>query len=294
MDDVINLNTAERDELTRLPGVGPAMADRIIAGRPYETIDGLLSISGVGPAVFERLQPFITLADAEPPEDVIILGSETSTVPESDQVEVSEETTIDIKIEPIDITPDEEALVEKPETEEGEIQKDEIIPKDKAIIPVEEEDEGEGKPTKQPKPVTLGQTILIAAVCSFLAFVLAVLLSIGIIGSINNGLNYASTEQVLRLSRQMNELDSQIDVLLGDIDSLRTRIDNLESMSSRISELEALAEELTAEMTATVSEVGEMKAQIEEIVGKTERFQNFLEGLGDLMESLISEPQETP
>jgi len=35
MANIVNLNTAQSDELTKLPGVGPAMAERITAARPF-------------------------------------------------------------------------------------------------------------------------------------------------------------------------------------------------------------------------------------------------------------------
>ena len=167
-----------------------------------------------------------------------------------------------------------------------------FIPRDKAIIPLESKKDSGKKPAKTPKPVTWGQVLLTAALCSLLTFVLAVLLSLGIIGSLNNGLRYASSDQVRGLSRQIDGLDSQIGILVEDIDSLRTRVDNLESMSGRISELESQMEQLRGEMATTAGMVEEMNAQITEILDSTNRFQNFLDGLGELMDSLVNTTEE--
>ena len=46
MANIVNLNTAQSDELTNLPGVGPAMAERIAAARPFEKTDDLLNVRG--------------------------------------------------------------------------------------------------------------------------------------------------------------------------------------------------------------------------------------------------------
>jgi competence protein ComEA len=49
---VININTAGSAELETLPGVGPALAGRIIAWRdqngPFRAVDELLAVSGIG------------------------------------------------------------------------------------------------------------------------------------------------------------------------------------------------------------------------------------------------------
>ncbi len=53
---VVDLNEATFEELQRLPGIGPKLAELIIAGRPYHKADDLLRVSGIGPKTFERLQ----------------------------------------------------------------------------------------------------------------------------------------------------------------------------------------------------------------------------------------------
>lgn len=61
----VNLNTADLDALIALPGVGPALAERIVAYRelsgPFASVDGVLHVSGIGPALLERLRPEVTI-----------------------------------------------------------------------------------------------------------------------------------------------------------------------------------------------------------------------------------------
>ncbi len=61
-DSRIDPNTAARDELMSLPGVGEKTADRIIGARPYQTIDDLLKVHGIGPVLLEKISPFLTIA----------------------------------------------------------------------------------------------------------------------------------------------------------------------------------------------------------------------------------------
>ncbi|MCL2853453.1 MAG: helix-hairpin-helix domain-containing protein [Defluviitaleaceae bacterium] len=63
--DRININTADQDELMRLPGVGPQTASNITAFRrangPFESIEGIMDVHGIGEGTFSRISMFITI-----------------------------------------------------------------------------------------------------------------------------------------------------------------------------------------------------------------------------------------
>ncbi len=56
----INPNTAARDELMKLPGVGEVTANRIIESRPYAKLEDLTEVTGIGKETLLRLGPFLT------------------------------------------------------------------------------------------------------------------------------------------------------------------------------------------------------------------------------------------
>ncbi len=58
---LINVNTAPSEDLELLTGIGPVLAQRIVDGRPYSSIDDLMRVSGIGPATLEILRPLVTV-----------------------------------------------------------------------------------------------------------------------------------------------------------------------------------------------------------------------------------------
>ena len=54
-DPRVSLNEASLLELQRLPGVGPALAERIVADRPFHRVEDLVRVRGIGPVTYERL-----------------------------------------------------------------------------------------------------------------------------------------------------------------------------------------------------------------------------------------------
>lgn len=62
---LINVNTAGQVELELLPGIGPALAKRIIEHRTtkgaFKRVDDLDAVKGIGPKILERLRTQVTV-----------------------------------------------------------------------------------------------------------------------------------------------------------------------------------------------------------------------------------------
>ena len=63
--DKVNINTADEAELTKLSGVGPSTAQKIIAYReangPFQALEDLMNVPGIKEGRFAGLKDFITL-----------------------------------------------------------------------------------------------------------------------------------------------------------------------------------------------------------------------------------------
>ena len=63
----IDINRAELWLLEALPGIGEVLAQRIVDYRstngPFQRIEDLLKVSGIGEATFENMKDFITVSD---------------------------------------------------------------------------------------------------------------------------------------------------------------------------------------------------------------------------------------
>ncbi len=60
-NQLINLNSATIEELDQLPGVGQTIANKIITGRPYATLEELLTKKVVNKNVFEKIKNLISI-----------------------------------------------------------------------------------------------------------------------------------------------------------------------------------------------------------------------------------------
>jgi competence protein ComEA len=64
MGGLVNINTADQRALESLPGIGPALAGRIVAYREqngaFTEPSDLMDVSGIGPATFEEIRKLIT------------------------------------------------------------------------------------------------------------------------------------------------------------------------------------------------------------------------------------------
>ncbi len=313
----VDINTASLDELATVPGIGPTLAARILSRRPFQTMDELTSVPGIGEIALEKIRYYLMplsgdngqpgteedhpeeVQDAEPlpesqlyeanvialpgPEQVKLLDASTSS--EEDQEEQNLETVeepSEMDAEPAfsladDAPEDVEEPALAPQAEQDSAPTV-VIPKSE---PVSEE---------QPKYASRADAFWISFGSSFLAFLLAIGLTLGSLALINNGLRYVSPAQLGSVSRQVDGLSTQASILQQDLDGLRTRVDNLEGLSGRVSAVEQSTDQLRGDLNTASAEVEQLnqnvsglQTEVTDLKNVSDKFQNFLDGLRELL-----------
>lgn len=67
--DKIDINTATQQQLEALPGIGPALAGKIIEYRqakPFTSIEQIKDVKGIGEAKFQQIKDLITVGETKP------------------------------------------------------------------------------------------------------------------------------------------------------------------------------------------------------------------------------------
>jgi len=58
---LVNINTATKEELDALPGIGPTKAQAIIDGRPYNTTEDIMKVKGIKQKTYDKIKDMITV-----------------------------------------------------------------------------------------------------------------------------------------------------------------------------------------------------------------------------------------
>ncbi|MBM4309896.1 MAG: helix-hairpin-helix domain-containing protein [Deltaproteobacteria bacterium] len=65
LQGTVNINTADATQLALLPGIGPKMAESIIAYRTsvgtFSSIEDMVNVKGIGPKSLEKMRPYLSV-----------------------------------------------------------------------------------------------------------------------------------------------------------------------------------------------------------------------------------------
>ncbi len=291
----VNVNLATAEDLAQVPRLGPALAARLIAARPFASLDDLQRVTGIGARSLARLRPYL---EVTAPGVAANLGEEMA-------AEAGEESAF-------------EASRAQPRPTQAE----EAIPSAAEVPPTMADQMVEMDGTSQaaaPKllshptaPKAVGSTqkvqpqwegLLYSVGIGLLVLVLAVAFTLGLLGIINGGLAYPTASQFEGLQSQVGALHVQIEGVQQDVNSLRARLDGMEALSGRVGSVEREAQALRSELGASAARLDQLQAQVETLDEKMNDleqrsgvFERFLDGLRALLGNLDAQPtpEEVP
>lgn len=263
----VNPNRADLEALTSLPGIGDALAGRIIAARPYENVEDLLRVSGLGKAALKRLKPHIDFDQG--------LGSLDS---------AGEEGEID----------EEQALKGAAEATEGESLEPE--PTTRPPSPSAARRLSVQSPWRD-----LRRSMWFVLSTAAVSVILSILLTLAILGGINRTIDIGKHASIRQLESDLADVRVEVQGIASRMDALSRRMEAIEGLSGRIQTLEDSFAGLQAEVAQSMETVERMRSLVQDLDERVSelsqtyaRFDTFLDGLRQLLETLPEEAQPEP
>lgn len=281
------LNHGGVDELVALPGIGPALAERIIGARPFSSLEAAQAVKGLGRAQIKK----IVDSRASRPDD---------------QKPAVSQTGLDA-LAALDIEDIRDTLAEKGKAaqkvigeglsdlgenlREGVSELGETISKGSqaAYKAVEALPERFEQASKERGPLW---TIMVS--CAFTAFV-AIVLCLIILAGINGSLKFATGAQYRAMLGEISKLSEQVDTMQQDIEGLRGRVNTLEGLGERTVALEENQQQVSLDAEKAVQEVAAMQTQVaalknivDQQEARSQRFDTFLKELQTLLGKLFT------
>ena len=143
-------------------------------------------------------------------------------------------------------------------------------------------------------------TLWTILVSSAITTLVAILLTLAVLGGINGSLKFATGSQYRTMQREAAQLATLVGTLQQDLDGLRGRVDTLEGLGERTVALEKAQQQLDTDLEAASQQVTDMQAKVTALGKKvtqqeerTQRFETFLKELQALLGNLFAPQGET-
>ncbi len=264
---VVNPNAADLETLMTLPGVGEAMGQRILDARPFEDLEDMQRVNGLGPSTLARLEPFLHFESGAESDATVAHSVEAG---KEDKALSKQGTSVDGRRPKIAAGPKRSKSKRQP-----------LLP---FSLSIAQEQWGL-------MIITIGVSVL-----------LSILLTLSVIAGINGTLDLGKHAAVRQLESQLGALQVEVDGAVSRLDAINLRLEAIEGLSGRVQIVEDQFTTLREDVSGSLDDVAEMQTQIEgihadidSITHSIERFDQFLQGLRQLiMEALPVLDTTTP
>lgn len=273
------LNNGSHDDLIALPGIGPVLANRLIAARPFNSLEAVQTVNGISANLLKRL-------------------ADVTLEPEADQTDpASDKPSPYLQTE--DEAPPESRLTDiKERIEEG----SRGIKQGLSGLGEAVKKQGQAArqsvetlPHKFEEAAKSRGSLWTVLISSAITALVTILLTLAVLGGINGSLKFAKSTQFQTMQREASQLSAQTDTLQQDLDDLRGRVDMLEGLGDRTVALEAAQQQLAddqdaanQQMTALQTEIADLNEKVTLQEERTQDFETFLKELQTILNELFA------
>jgi prefoldin subunit 5 len=307
----LDLNRADAAALATLPGIGPGLAARIVRYReevrPFEEAIEITAVPGITETKYRQFADRVTVSPTASTIDPLPAEPTRNQArkPEPDPVVVANPSNQpENRTEAPLLQPAPQFQAESPSLSQSEGASDGQAARPSASA-------GDTATSAKPPPQDENSAPVPPAVIGFafwwrscllmlISIVGGAVLALLLLQRINGTLELSTHPEVIRLNQELTALEREDERLREEISTLRNRLNQIEALSGRLqqaeSDIDTLNRTLTAldEQLASVEQnTDQIQESIEQIQSSTNRFDNFLGGLRDLLLAPEGTPEPT-